>query len=425
MRCLRVGALGEVQAATMMVPWWRPQSYYDEPGRGVKARDGGGVLITQAIHTLDLFRWLVGIERSRRRRCARRRCTAWRPRTTRPPWFAWAMVRRARSWPPSRRIPAARSGSGDRLEGHRAAGWRQPAAGISRRQRGGADGQAGTGSGASVMAFSHEPHRAVHQRFPRRDRTGARSGDPGRGSAGDATCDRCNPGAQCVARQGAWNMQELLPLAEQLGARLKARGETIAIAESSTGGLISAALLSVAGASAYFRGGSVIYTHYARSGVSWTSPIRCQMACVHRPSPMRHCWLQRCAAGSARHGGWVRQARPGRPATDMAMLPGIPASDWRGRTFRVRSRWRRAARPRANMRVPNMAAARLDQARTGIPCLLKALRASGGGRLAARRASVRSLPPCVADLPLWDAAARLAAAGADRNTARDPACRCA
>ncbi len=61
-------------------------------------------------------------------------------------------------------------------------------------------------------------------------------------------------------------MQTLLPLAEAIGARLKARGETIAIAESSTGGLISAALLSVGGASAYFRGGSVIYTAYARSG---------------------------------------------------------------------------------------------------------------------------------------------------------------
>jgi nicotinamide-nucleotide amidase len=61
-------------------------------------------------------------------------------------------------------------------------------------------------------------------------------------------------------------MQSLLCLAEQIGARLKERGETIAIAESSTGGLISAALLSVGGASAYFRGGSVIYTAYARSG---------------------------------------------------------------------------------------------------------------------------------------------------------------
>src|SRR3954470_9648971 len=60
-------------------------------------------------------------------------------------------------------------------------------------------------------------------------------------------------------------MEALLPLAETLGARLKQRGETIAIAESSTGGLISAALLSVGGASAYFRGGGVIYTAYARS----------------------------------------------------------------------------------------------------------------------------------------------------------------
>lgn len=62
-------------------------------------------------------------------------------------------------------------------------------------------------------------------------------------------------------------MQELLPLAETVGARLKARGETIAVAESSTGGLISAALLSVGGASAYFRGGGVIYTRQARWGL--------------------------------------------------------------------------------------------------------------------------------------------------------------
>ena len=59
-------------------------------------------------------------------------------------------------------------------------------------------------------------------------------------------------------------MQDLLPLAEKLGARLKARGDTIAIAESSTGGLISAALLSVPGASAYFLGGAVVYTRDAR-----------------------------------------------------------------------------------------------------------------------------------------------------------------
>ena len=48
------GALGTLAAATITVPWWREQSYYDEPGRGTYARDGGGVLISQAIHTLDL-----------------------------------------------------------------------------------------------------------------------------------------------------------------------------------------------------------------------------------------------------------------------------------------------------------------------------------------------------------------------------------
>jgi nicotinamide-nucleotide amidase len=62
-------------------------------------------------------------------------------------------------------------------------------------------------------------------------------------------------------------MQDLLPLAEAVGALLKKRGETIAIAESSSGGLISAALLSVGGASAYFRGGGVIYTVQARQGL--------------------------------------------------------------------------------------------------------------------------------------------------------------
>jgi predicted dehydrogenase len=49
------GVLGSLANAAVSVRWWRPQSYYDEPGRGTLARDGGGVLLTQAIHTLDLF----------------------------------------------------------------------------------------------------------------------------------------------------------------------------------------------------------------------------------------------------------------------------------------------------------------------------------------------------------------------------------
>ncbi|MHA6299866.1 Gfo/Idh/MocA family protein [Devosia sp. CAU 1758] len=55
------GELGALQAVHLVVPWWRPQvGYYDKPGRGTFAQDGGGVLITQAIHSLDLMLSLTG-----------------------------------------------------------------------------------------------------------------------------------------------------------------------------------------------------------------------------------------------------------------------------------------------------------------------------------------------------------------------------
>src|SRR5258708_9631310 len=60
-------------------------------------------------------------------------------------------------------------------------------------------------------------------------------------------------------------MESLLPIAEKIAARLIERKETIAVAEGSAGGLISAALLAVPGASAYFVGGAVVYTGAARS----------------------------------------------------------------------------------------------------------------------------------------------------------------
>lgn len=59
-------------------------------------------------------------------------------------------------------------------------------------------------------------------------------------------------------------MKDLVAIAEQIAARLVARHQTIAVAESSTGGLISAALLAVPGASAYFLGSAVVYTRDAR-----------------------------------------------------------------------------------------------------------------------------------------------------------------
>jgi PncC family amidohydrolase len=58
-------------------------------------------------------------------------------------------------------------------------------------------------------------------------------------------------------------MRELLSPAERVAALLKQRKETIAVSESSTGGLITAALLAVPGASAYCLGGVVLYTRQA------------------------------------------------------------------------------------------------------------------------------------------------------------------
>ena len=62
-------------------------------------------------------------------------------------------------------------------------------------------------------------------------------------------------------------MQDLLAAAGQLGNRLRERGETVAVAESSAAGLISAALLAQPGASAYFVGGAVVYTAAAREAL--------------------------------------------------------------------------------------------------------------------------------------------------------------
>ena len=68
-------------------------------------------------------------------------------------------------------------------------------------------------------------------------------------------------------------MRDLIPLAEKIAIELIARKQTIGIAESSTGGLISAALLAVPGASAYFIGGTVVYTYKSRSALLGLSLI--------------------------------------------------------------------------------------------------------------------------------------------------------
>lgn len=57
---LQSGILGRIVSCSAAMRLWRPQSYYDEPGRGTRERDGGGVLLTQGIHTLDLMMHLAG-----------------------------------------------------------------------------------------------------------------------------------------------------------------------------------------------------------------------------------------------------------------------------------------------------------------------------------------------------------------------------
>src|SRR3546814_2767239 len=54
-RIVADGRLGEIVGASARLSNWRPQTYYDQPGRETRARDGGGVLLTQDIHTRDLL----------------------------------------------------------------------------------------------------------------------------------------------------------------------------------------------------------------------------------------------------------------------------------------------------------------------------------------------------------------------------------
>ena len=160
------GALGEIQAATMTVPWWRPQTYYDEPGGGVKSRDGGGVLLIQAIHTLDLFRWCLGI---RSVEAAMIRTTSLHRMETED--YATALVRLGNGAPGTiiatvaafpggpEQIMVIGSKGVARMEG-------------SNLRVSFLDGTedvvrdiGGSGSGSGFMTFSHGPHKAVISDF--------------------------------------------------------------------------------------------------------------------------------------------------------------------------------------------------------------------------------------------------------------------
>lgn len=165
-KIMREGRLGEVQAASVRIPWWRSQAYYNEPGRGTLARDGGGVLITQAIHTLDLFRSLVGVKSVK---SAVVRQTKLHQMETED--YVSALLVLGNGAPGDLMATTAMfSGFSESIEIIGTLGSAQLSGAnlevrfleepsVSIRSEG------GTGSGANMMDFSHEPHRALLTEF--------------------------------------------------------------------------------------------------------------------------------------------------------------------------------------------------------------------------------------------------------------------
>lgn len=156
------GELGSVEAAFLTVPWWRPQAYYNEPGRGTLGRDGGGVLLTQAIHSLDLFRSLVGVAKVV---AAQARTTALHRMETED--YVSALLETGSGAPATLiTTTAAYPGYPERIEitgtkGYAAlVGGRLRLAFLDGREEI-VEAEGSTGSGANIMDFPHDAHRAV------------------------------------------------------------------------------------------------------------------------------------------------------------------------------------------------------------------------------------------------------------------------
>lgn len=159
---LDTGELGLVAAASLNVPWWRPQAYYDEPGRGTLARDGGGVLLTQAIHSLDLFRSLVGVSRVV---AAQIRTTSLHVMETED--YASALLETGNGAPATlMATTAAYPGHPERIEiigdkGHASLVGGRLALNFLDGRVEVIEAEGSTGSGANIMDFPHDAHRAV------------------------------------------------------------------------------------------------------------------------------------------------------------------------------------------------------------------------------------------------------------------------
>ena len=178
---LRAGELGELLSVSCAIRWWRPAEYFSQQGRGMRERDGGGVLLTQAIHTLDVLLDLVGPITRVSAQC---RTSPLRKIDTED--IACASVEYANgaigvidattvAYPgyPERIDIAGTKGSavleGERLVVNRA---EKPPLQI--------EGVSGSAGGADPMAFSHESHRRLIADFVDSIRSGQAPSASGR-----------------------------------------------------------------------------------------------------------------------------------------------------------------------------------------------------------------------------------------------------
>jgi predicted dehydrogenase len=172
-KLLRENALGDLLSVSCAVRWWRSAEYYAQPGRGMRARDGGGVLLTQSIHTLDVLLDLAGPVQSVNARC---RTSGLRSIDTED--IACAAVEyRSGAIGVVDATTVAYPGYPERID---IAGTRGSAVLEAERltvHRPGldpmlVDGSTAGGGGADPMAFSHEPHRRLIEDFLEAVRTG-------------------------------------------------------------------------------------------------------------------------------------------------------------------------------------------------------------------------------------------------------------
>ncbi len=160
------GSLGALGLVEITVPWWREQSYYDEPGRGTYARDGGGVLISQAIHTIDLALSLAGPVASVRAMASTTRFHAMETEDFVTAGLRFSngavgsMVASTASYPgDAESISLHFDRASLRLaSGQLTVTWRD-----GRQETSGEEG--GTGGGADPMAFTHEWHQGIIEDF--------------------------------------------------------------------------------------------------------------------------------------------------------------------------------------------------------------------------------------------------------------------